>query len=177
MAGRRLRIADMMRRNMSVFDVLAEEAQARERAWLTDEAGESALRVFGLQSWLTTWLLRVAPELLALTPSELVRGFKAPHCPVHTSKPMKLRVADAAGRLPKRLVWRCFDAIYRGGFAEPCGEGREVEPWQMPRPEVRLKELIEATQDGAVVDYQRNPATKEYEVQFVRAGERIRRSK
>lgn len=135
------------------------------------DAGASVLGAFGLKNHIVAWLLNRNPELLALTPKELVRGLKAPECGAlivsYTGsvfpcyRRMVLRNGDAEGRLPRRLVWKCFQ---HGDGNVPV---KEMAPPGMPRPQLALRDMLAAAQRGAILDYQPNPLTGQSEVLIV----------
>lgn len=119
---------------------------------LPPDAGNTTLGAFGLQNPIVSWIMTKNPEILAMSPRQLTRGLKAPTCPrPYCWYPMVLRVIDAEGRQPRRLVWRCFK---HGGGDVPT---REIAPPVMDRPKVSMQEMIAATKRGAILDYQPDP--------------------
>jgi hypothetical protein len=135
------------------------DALSRLAAWYKDpglkrppDAGASVLGAFGLRSDIVVYLLNHAPELLNQSPAELSRGLTAARCPVKACQaPMSLRMVEAKGRRPSRLVWRC----YKGGHLGPAPQ-REMAPPKMAKADLTLAHMLKLTRDGATLDFQPN---------------------
>lgn len=146
------------------------------------DAGDSILGTYGLGNWLVTWLLNRAPEVLQLTPAEFKRGMTPPRCPLDSYRPMVLRIADAEGRMPKRLVWRCYHGAIpseRDGkvvWGEPVVHQKEIDI-KMPRPNVRMSDVLAATRRGATIDFQRPNPYAEHEVIIVEPKRKARKER
>lgn len=124
------------------------------------DAGMSVLGSYGLRNPVAVWLLHYAPEVLGMTPAEVTRGLHAPPCPVpYCWDTMKLRTAEAEGRNPSRLVWRCYH------HPEPVQV--ELKTPEMPKTELTLRQMLEKTRQGALLDFQPNPLTGKPETQVV----------
>lgn len=134
--------------------------QTQSHAWdRPPDAGASVLGAHGFQNPIVRWLLARNPELLALSPRELMRGLRAPMCPGMCWSVMLLRIKPAEGRRPSRLIWKCFK------HPEPIEV--EVDPPKMPRPRMSMKELLDATRRGALLDYQPSQLTGIPEVKVI----------
>lgn len=135
------------------------EALSRLAAWHGDpgfkwppDAGASVLGAFGLRSDMVVYLLNHAPELLNKSPAELRRGLTPARCPVKDcSAPMSLRMVPAEGRIPTRLIWRCF----KPGHVGPAPQ-LELAPLVMAKADLTLEHMLALTRDGAMLDYQPN---------------------
>jgi hypothetical protein len=70
------------------------------------DAGASYLGAYGFGPW-TLWLMRHAPELVAQTPTALLRGQAAPRCPL-CRWPM----------VPRPGGWKCYRHDGKAVFVE-----------------------------------------------------------
>lgn len=134
---------------------LAAAPSTRDDGWgYPPDAGDSILGTYGLGSWLVAWLLRANPEVLELTPKQFLSGLRAPRCPSEWFHgDMRLRIAEAEGRRPKRLVWRCYKGQKNLGDVCATVELKNPAP---ARTRVKTNEIIAATRRGMMVDYQPN---------------------
>lgn len=124
------------------------------------DAGDSTLAAWGLANPMVGWLLRQAPELLEWSPIELAGGIaNPPKCPNQRCQaPMALKVVEAQGRLPRRLVWACHRPIFgsRYGGHTDCGGRRALRLDRRAHTEdnVGLLQLLKWTAEGKAVEYQ-----------------------